>query len=188
MNKAPRFKICLLVLCALLFVGACKKASKKVLLSSDERFEIAVPGGWKSETNLHEDAQVQASHQFSNQFLLVIGEDKGDFDDLNLDEYCDITIEGMKERLKKPNVGDPIPLVIDKKMAIQREVAGVIDHLKVIYLHTCIESPKYFYQIISWTTATKFKKYRENFEKIAAYFKEFETKGGGSDGSISQGL
>jgi len=99
MNKAPRFKICLLVLCALLFVGACKKAPKKVLLSSDERFEIAVPGGWKSEANLHDDAQVQASHEFTNQFLLVIGEDKGDFDDLNLDEYCDITVKGMEEKL-----------------------------------------------------------------------------------------
>ena len=173
-SKTPLKTGLSLLLCLSLFLSlACNRGEEtKRMVSSDGRFEITVPGAWTQETKLHDEAQIQATHRSSNQFTLVIAEEKGDFDNISLEEFCAITLDGMHQKLKSPREGKPTTLIIDRNTALQRELRATMDYLKIIYLHTCIESPTHFYQIIQWTTPSKYAKHRKTFKKITQYFKE----------------
>lgn len=174
--KSKKFKIILQFLPLLIpvfFCASCQKVEKKDILSLDKKFQITVPGAWEEEKSLHEKADIQAAHRPSNVFVIVLTESKEDFDGMTVQKHSDLTRGSLMESLKDSQETGPKTLAINGYPALQYEIRGVFDgYLKVAYLHTTVETPNHFHQILVWTTASAFDKNRPTFEKIAGYFRE----------------
>lgn len=179
MLRKPCFALAILLLFAGLLTSglACRRSAKKIITSSDERFQITVPGGWVKETSLHKDAELQASHRGTNMYMIILAENKADLADMNLQKHSEITRKGLEESLKDPKESEPVSLVIDGKPAVQYEIRGVKDNLNIIYLHTTVESPTHFYQILAWTIPSTYQKDPNTLKKITGYFHEIKTEG-----------
>ncbi len=155
------------------FGTACQKVEKKDILSLDKKYQITVPGAWEEEKSLHEKADIQAAHRPSNVFVIVLSEGKEDFEGMTIQKHSDITRSSLQESLKDPQEIGPKSTTINGYPALQYEIRGVFDgYLKVVYLHTTVETPNHFHQILGWTTASNFEEKRSTLEKIAAYFRE----------------
>ncbi len=173
-DSFPSMRYLLLLLLALGVFGiSCQKVEQRDILSADKKIQLTVPGGWREEKDLNEKADIQAGHRGSNQFVIVLSEGKEDFEGMTLQKHSDITRASVVESLKDPQVTGPKSLTINGSPALQYEIRGVFEgYLKIVYLHTTVETPKHFHQILTWTNASAFEKYRPTFEKIIGYFRE----------------
>ena len=161
--------------CATLLLSSlisCHKIERKVIQGPDGKFQITVPGGWKKDLRLHDDAEIQASHRRTNMFVIVLAEDKVDLSPISLEEHSKLTRESLLESLTNIEVLEPVHLTIDGYPAIQYEIRATKDHLRIIYFHTTIESPTHFYQIVAWTVPSQIKKDPHTLKKITEYFRE----------------
>ena len=73
---------------------------KSKLASDDGRYRIEVPKSWKEMPELNEAAGIVAGNAFREQYVLVIENAKSDFVG-NLEEFEQLTSDGLKENLKK---------------------------------------------------------------------------------------
>lgn len=146
---------CLSLLTLLFAIGgsySCKRQpATKVVTSYDGRFQVTVPGGWKEDNSLHEEAELEVAHRSTKMYAIVLAESKEDFDKMTLQGHSDVTRTGLKESVTVEKEIGPVSLTIDGHPALQYEIQAVVDNTKIVYLHTTVESPTYFYQILTWT-------------------------------------
>lgn len=148
-----------------------------VLISTDEKSELDLPDGWASDRELHEEAQIQASNRTKRMYVIVLSEDKSTFPQpLTLAKHSEITRSILLENLTNPKVTE---LTTVKKVgnfpALQYEIQGKINDIEVTYLHTTVETPARFNQILAWTTPTSFKTDKPELEQVVSSFRERPT-------------
>ncbi|BBI33024.1 hypothetical protein [Cohnella abietis] len=145
----------------------------EVKTSEDGKLEITIPKGWDDKVELMPDADIQAMNGREEEYLVILRESKSDFaDDFSLEEYRDIIIDNMAGSLINANVSEPKKLVINGMSALQYEISGEMDKLKVSYLATIIESDNNFTQVLFWTLLNRMENKREAFAKAASTFKD----------------
>jgi hypothetical protein len=180
MNKKAKPKIfsmglAIIFIFGLASVSSCKRnPATKVVTSYDGRFQVTVPGGWKEDNTLHDEAELEVSHRSTKMYTIVLAESKEDFHEMTLQGHSDITRAGLKESVKVERESGPVSLTIDGHPALQYEIEAVLDNTKIIYLHTTVESPAYFYQILGWTIPSRYKKDPETLKKITEKFHELK--------------
>jgi len=176
--KAKRFSS-LLIATSLMFCAlapACgpreKGPATRKLISANGRFEITVPGAWKEEKTLNDSADLQASHRPSEMYVVVLSEPKADLDGMTLEGHSKLTRQSLIDGVKDPQVSPAFAMKVGDLAALQYEIRGSLDHVKIVYLHTTAESPNYFHQILAWTVPSRFEKNKDTLQKIIALFRE----------------
>ncbi len=145
------------------------------ITSSDQLSRIEVPEGWMKQANLHEDAEIQLFNPQKDLYLIVLSESKMDFDNIGYEEHSGMTRKSLLHNLTNgKEVGDPIKLDINGMPALQYEITGSVNKLRVVYLHTTVDGKKTFHQIIAWCLPSNFQKYRAELETVIKSFKEAE--------------
>lgn len=157
-------------------VLAPKKESEApltVLTSDDKTMEISLPAGWKKESKLNAVAQIQASLITEAKWMIVISENKEIFtDEMTVKDYYDLSIEEFSNLLENAKISEAKNVKIGELSALQTEIQGEINKVKVMYLVTIVESPKQFTEIIFWTVQQKMDKSRDMFIKAVQTYKE----------------
>jgi hypothetical protein len=148
-----------------------------VLIGTDEKSEIDLPDGWASDRELHEEAQIQASNRTKRMYVIVLSEDKSAFPQpLTLAKHSEITRSILLENLTNPKVTElPTVKKVGNFPALQYEIQGKINDIEVTYLHTTVETPTRFSQILAWTTPTSFKTDKPELEQVVSSFRERPT-------------
>jgi len=123
---------------------------KSRLASDDGRYRIEVPASWKKMPELNEAAGIIAGHAFREQYVLVIENLKSDFVG-NLEEFDQLTSDGLKENLKNPEVSGPENRKVGAYPAFHRRVVGTSDNVRVVYHISSVETADAFYQVMMWT-------------------------------------
>jgi hypothetical protein len=158
--------------------GAIKKVADKAqepttLTSTDGRIQMVVPGGWAEDKTLNEVAVLQASNRFSEMYVIVISESRKDFaEDTSLHEYASLSRDGLMENVTDAEAKDPSPLQVSGRSALEYQISGSVDKIKVTYLCTVIETPTHFYQILTWTLPSRFQRNQETLRSVTQNFKE----------------
>src|SRR5258706_6078945 len=135
MFRKPLFRHLPLIL--LICVGCgCKVLESmtrpKVLKSSDGRFEITIPAGWRENAGLNSSADIKASNTRQEMYVLVMIEPKADFaDDVTFDQFTELTLQSMRKNVASAESTPPIPLKINGNTARQYEVQGVVNGVKI---------------------------------------------------------
>lgn len=144
----------------------------KVLTSTDGTSQILVPEEWESATDLNDVAILQAEHPTEEQYVIVIQDSKEDFADADLALHSEVTTEAIVSSLTDGSSTEPESVTINGNPALQKEISGTIDNINIIYLHTNVETPTSYYQVLTWSLRSQFEDYRSNFEQVTNSFEE----------------
>lgn len=134
--------------------GKSETERKSKLASDDGRYRIEVPKSWKEMPELNEAAGIIAGNTFREQYVLVIENSKSDFVG-NLEEFEQLTIDGLEENLKNPEVSEPENRKVGVYPAFHRRVVGTTDNLRVVYQISSVETADAFYQVMMWTIPSR---------------------------------
>jgi hypothetical protein len=144
----------------------------KTIRSSEGCCEISVPGSWNVDRELNEQANLQASNRLKELYIIVISEAKEDFENINIESHSELTRSAFVKSLSTPETTGPVSVTIDNHPAVQYEISGVSNNVKIAALHTTVESNNYFHQILAWTIKSKADKNKPILQGVIQSFKE----------------
>jgi len=172
--------ICLLGVAGvgILFVNGVKQAwaevksggSFKTVESKDGWVSLSVPSSWRQLDELHADAIVKVGNKFAEEYLVVLSDLRSDYAG-TFEEFAKFTTTRMRDNLTDGTMTPPQPLTINGHRAQRTTIEGTAEKTRVCYLHTSIETPDGFHQILQWTLPSKKDKAFPKFEKVDVSFK-----------------
>lgn len=153
--------------------GIDKASGPTTLTSADGKFQLTVPGGWRDDPELHEEATLRASNRMQEMYAVVISENKEDFDaGMTLQEFAALSRTATMGNVQGAEAGPPAPAQVGGYPALEYEMRGVVESINVTYLNTLVETPAHFHQIVTWTLRTRFDQNRATLREVAQSFRE----------------
>jgi hypothetical protein len=147
------------------------KGPPVVITGKSGRPRIAAPAGWRSEKELNVQADLQACDPPQQVCVIVIRDDKATVGaSLTLAGFSRYTRGQILKKLQNPRESAETALQIAGHAALQYELRGRTERVDLVYLHTSVETPEHFYQILGWTSAGQFRVERTALRDIAASF------------------
>lgn len=145
------------------------------MTSDDKKMEITIPAYMSEELELSPIADIQASRSLQEEYMMVIRESKEVFaEDTSLRDYYDAILVSMKENLTNTKQTDPQEIQINGQSALQFELNGEIDKIKISYLITLVETDGNFTQLLFWTLQNRMDDKREMFIQASSTFEEVQ--------------
>jgi hypothetical protein len=146
---------------------------EKVVPASDKLTQISVPADWEV-LELNDAAELQVGNPKSEAYLIVLNELKDDMYGWNLEKHSRVTLGNLVAGLAFPVITGPKTLKIGDSPAIQYEIRGAAENRNVVYLHTTVDGPKYFSQILAWTLPSRADAVKPQLLKAINTFREVE--------------
>ncbi len=137
-------------------VPTAPPAASVVIRSKDGALEIAAPSGWRSESELNKNAELQACDAPQQVCVLVFEEDKLTTGDVTLARFSRFARGQILKKLGSSSEGTGVALRIAGHPAVQYELRGRAERFDLVYLHTSVETPGHFYQVLGWTSSNLF--------------------------------
>ena len=139
-------------------------------------FSVSVPDYLQETSGLNDAASFQYQNEVKQAYTMVIDDAKSGLLSVGIaftspeDYYRSIESFYLAE-------GDDITLplqntTINGQKAVQISFVRHFDQVDLSYLVTVVETPNYFYQIVSWTTVENGNTLMHDFKKIAQSLKE----------------
>ena len=141
-----------------------------VILSKDGALRIAAPAGWRSESNLNKNAELQACDAAQQVCIAVFEDDKKVTGVVPLERFSRIVRGQMLKKLTGPSESTGVSLEIGGHPALQFEIRGRADRFDLVYLHTSVETPGHFYQVMGWTSSALFPRERAVISAVTTSF------------------
>ena len=147
--------------------------SEKTVRSSDGLLEISIPDGW-SNVELNEAAEIQVGTEEQSAYLIVLIEKKADLFGWNIDRHSRVTLGSLLADVDLPKISGPKSLKIGAFPAVQYEIRGASGGTNVVYLHTTVETPVLFAQVLAWTVPSQESAMRKQLEKAISSLRPVE--------------
>ncbi|NET35264.1 MAG: hypothetical protein F6K19_25090 [Cyanothece sp. SIO1E1] len=147
-------------------------ASEQMLTSIDQRSQIMLPAGWGSTRKLHPSAEIQAANIEDEMYLLVLSENRDNLPEQTIQDHSEsyrkFLTDGMRYLQSQTYTkgGD-----INGNLAVQHEIRGALEGRSLVYLHTTIKAEDAYYQIVAWTSSSRYERNKSELEKIINSFK-----------------
>jgi hypothetical protein len=171
----------MLVFCAIVAVGVLTLLGQRVdpatlpkstVTSTDGHSQVSIPSSWSAQDDLNEKADLQVANQALEQYLIVLTESKADLVDTDLQAYSDLVRDGIVGAVTDAEISEPRRLTINGMPAIQYEVSGTVDRLRVVYWLTAVEGRDHFHQVLGWTLGSQAEKNRAVILEVVESFQE----------------
>jgi len=142
----------------------------QLIRSAESSLSLVFPGSWveMEGRDRNEFASIQMGQRLGDQYLLVIEEPTSDFDDdFTLFEYAYLILDEMTYLVNPTDT----PLIEDVEIgdsihAKQFELTGSVDRIRVRYLVTVVEYNDIFYQLVAWSTPSRYDTAKPIFMEI----------------------
>ena len=152
--------------------GIKEIAEPKIIGSDDGSCQVTVPALWSEEKGLHEDASLGAHNALSDAYIMVIKDVKSDFKKgFTVDDYAKLLRDDLPSRMEENEMSPVTTTQINGFEAREFETSGLAEGLKIKYLYALVSTPDAFYQVISWTTPSRFDKNRTEMTEALHSFK-----------------
>jgi hypothetical protein len=142
--------------------------------SNGARYSVVLPPGFipahfndtLPEMSLQYEDAKRALH------VLVIDESKAKIISFGLDYDLDTYMKIATRTLDKDGLYVNKPLTVNGNKAFQTDIKQTTKNVKKVYRLTCIETTKYFYQVLLWSDEDNFASNKDDMDKIINSFKE----------------
>jgi len=152
-----------------------KTQAPQTLTGSDGSCQITVPGTWRTQSNLNNEATIQAGNLIGELYIVVLRESKADFGKKgNLDFFTNLVRDNFKQTAEEAVLSEPLPVTINGYQARQFETSGEVENIKAKYLYATVETEKNYYQIITWTLASRYADNKAQLSEVINSFKEID--------------
>ena len=138
----------------LMLAVACSGNGMVLQKSPQGKASVRLPAVWKAVTDLVPNTDLQFSDPDHRRYFVMVSEARKSLKNNTLEKYSDFTRESILEGLKKRESWGPRYLRIGGLKALQYEIGGVVEGQRFLYLHTIVEGPEYFHQMVAWTHAS----------------------------------
>ncbi len=151
-------------------------------ISVDNLYKVAVPEYMKEIQKLHDEASLKYGNIYKETYTVIIHENKDEFIDLFkeydeyneensvVENYSDVQIKMIRERLEVKRVIPYNVTEINKLEARQVQVEGKVDGMDITYMLAFVEGDENMYFIMNWAESKKIKKYEDTFKSIIDSF------------------
>jgi hypothetical protein len=139
-------------LCVVAFASGVAAQSR--IVAPDSSVSIRLPASFIP-APLHDDAVLQFADTASESYVLVLLESREDLVGWNLARHSMVTAAQIVGGLDMPEVVGPEVIEIGAVQAVQYEMRGALQGTGVAYLHTSLESPHAFAQVLAWTAGAQ---------------------------------
>ncbi|WP_138495972.1 DUF1795 domain-containing protein [Paenibacillus pinistramenti] len=144
-----------------------------LVTSSDQQSSITIPEGWTRDTALADSADIQASRPASEDYLVVLREDRSDFSkNTTINDYSNLVSTNMKQSIQNPQQDKPRQITVGGLSALQYVISGEVGKVKISYLVTLVASEDHFTQVLLWTRSDMFAGKKQNYLYIVNTFRE----------------
>ena len=134
-------------------------------------FSVLKPGSWSTMDNLNDEADLQMGNLFKEAYVIVLIDNKQDFDNIDLQGHSDLTRSFLKEALKNYQESQRVKLDIGGHSALRYRLSGSVDSIKIVYWHVTIETADHFHQMLLWSLPSKFGENEADFTSVIRSFK-----------------
>ena len=145
----------------------CDVAAQDRIIAPDSSISIALPVSYQP-LQLNSEALLQFGDSSTESYVMVLVESKEDMYGWNLTRHSLLTVAQVVAGLDLPEVVGPLPLSVSGHPAIQHEMRGASQGTRIAYLHTSVESPEVFAQIVGWTSASRWAANAESLRAITS--------------------
>ncbi|MEM1441556.1 MAG: hypothetical protein AAGF67_04405 [Verrucomicrobiota bacterium] len=150
----------------------------RVFTSTDGLVEVTAPGTWRVQDLENDLANLEIGNLFSEQYLLLISEDKREFaPEFSLRDYAEVISEQMLEVVEDPYDRPLVSMETGEYPSFEWELDGGIDGLDIAYLIFFIEGEEAFHQILTWTLLERKEKHFPVFREVIGSFREISSAG-----------
>ena len=146
-------------------------AAQERIFSPDSSVSIALPRSFQP-LALNDNASLQFGDSASDAYVMVLRDDRTKLGDWNLARHSMIMVAQLLTSVGLPDVNGPLTLEIGGNPARQYEITGDAGDMRISYLHTTVESPDAYTQVVAWTTAPR---WAENAGTLRSIVSSFQT-------------
>ena len=151
--------------------------SSTTFLATNHVSQFDAPSGWVTTLTLHHSAEIQARDPESFGYAVVLQDNRGDF--TSFEKFAAIA---EKRFFKSKGISvDPerSMLTVNGKPCRQYHLEfAEPDGLLITMLYNVAQGEIGYYQILLWSTRTRFKENESAFRQILATFREHSENGG----------
>lgn len=141
---------------------------------------LHLPTRWRAASKLNDQAALQATDPVRQRFAVVISEPREDFDvAIDLSDHAGRTLAQLADSLRLVAINGPAERTVNGCRALQFEVEGYHQGVRLVYLHTTVEGRRAFHQVLVWSTRSAYD--RALFDEVVDGFEELA----GADSAIT---
>ena len=133
-------------------------------------YSVTMPASWSLRSDLNDVADLQMGNTYKEAYVIVISENKMDFEKLTLEGHSDLTRSSIKQVLKNYTESAPEYLSNGNFKTLRYRLTGSIEGLNLVYWHVTIESKLYFHQMLLWSLKSKFPDNKTDYEAVIRSF------------------
>lgn len=135
------------------------------LVNVDSTFSVVLPTRFHP-ILINENADLQFADTLTEAYVMALWEGKEDLVGWNLVRHSTITLAQVLAGLDYPEVTGPVSRTIGGHPATEYGIRGASQGMRIAYLHTSIESPVGFVQLVAWTRASTWDSVEEDLRAI----------------------
>ena len=141
-----------------------KDSDSQTLKSDLSPISVTFPGDWK-DSSLVEDASIEMANYAAEKYFVIIEETSVDFaDGFTYEDYAKLIMDQMSSNITDAEVSGPESVTVGNNIpAVQYELAGTIEQVKIKYLLTCFENDGVFYQALAWSLQSAYQGVKSDF-------------------------
>lgn len=160
-----RFALTLATTIVVLLAPGRADAQARVF-SADSVVSVVLPGTFHP-IGINPNAVLQFVDTASQSYAMVLWESREDLVGWNLTRHSMITIASILTGVDYPELVGPTATTIGGNPAVQYEIHGALQGTKISYLHTSVETPTAFAQVLVWSIASQWDAKQEDLRAIA---------------------
>lgn len=147
-----------------------ERSAPQVLKSWDGAFQVTAPAGWRTNRELHAKADLGVAYPVRETYLVVLSESAKDFDIMDLGKHSAATRNILLKNLGAPQVGPLRHITIAGQPALQCDITGVAENLRLHYVHTTVKLGGFYHQLLAWTLASRWDTEQSTLRALVASF------------------
>jgi hypothetical protein len=155
------------LLVLLIATSATQLLGQARIVSRDSTISIELPRSF-APIYINTEAELQFGDTATQSFVVVFPEGKRDLVGWNITRHSIITVARLLTGVADPKVTGPISSNIGGHPAVQYSIQGAAEGVRIAYLHTTIEAPDQFVQLIIWTTESRWAQNKSMLEAMAS--------------------
>ena len=158
------------------FMKGLQEAGKpQVMTSTDGTYQLTVPGNWTKQTDLNSEATLQAANPREELYVIVIKEDKKDFpSSTTVDDIADFAKDNLRSSATDAIVSASVPATINGYTARKFDASGKVSGIEAKYIYAVVETRQAYYQVMTWSIASKYEKGKTKLQDVINSFKEIK--------------
>ena len=128
----------------------------QTVVTDDGLLSFELPSNWKEVDELHDEASLKYGHLRSEQYMLVLSENKSDFEeDVSLRDYADLCLENAELATSGMRFGEWTEHQIANRKMLKVQMSATVDRIKIKYQYGYYETKDHYHQIMQWTLPSK---------------------------------